>query len=521
MRFRRFINIHKFWLILFFFFCTQTHGSDYYFIQSDSIIFSTDDSLVRYQIYDVNGDSLDEIFALYESCYYLYSFQLDSIMFSDTSGNYHFSGGLIVDNYDLDSNKHLLLTNYNRDLLIQDGFVEHNSRILTGFHYVGLGKPRMTLYFGDINSDLQNELIVTGLGYYFDGITWSYEYIYSGDMLILNSNDWSRIWNNECEHLWAREWDPCRPNGENTLFNDLNGDGKVEIIAWGRYFWYSYLANCSMDPYNDICIDSSVYQLFDVLDGRGNIHFSSFAPTQMTAITGHFSSLPAGEKIIVLKDGFSIDSTVFNPSGQYAFYCLCYVGDSIRLLWGKDASEYERNLFSIPSIPHTFCASTPNDQYSLRSGDDGSIIGTINGLRKGLNTSEGHFLPLDDSIIQLIQVDGDKVYLYKLTSKLDVTTDQNISLPEKFILFQNIPNPFNPSTTIEFELPTGTDINLEIFDILGRRIASLANGYRKAGHYSVEWDGNDSGGRPASSGVYICRLTTGDYDSTIRMVKLK
>lgn len=87
------------------------------------------------------------------------------------------------------------------------------------------------------------------------------------------------------------------------------------------------------------------------------------------------------------------------------------------------------------------------------------------------------------------------------------------NIPEEFKLSQNYPNPFNPVTTIEYTIPKGSNVSLKIFDITGREVASLVDKYQDAGTFIVNW--NASG---FSSGIYIYRLTAGNYSDTKKMI---
>ncbi len=103
-----------------------------------------------------------------------------------------------------------------------------------------------------------------------------------------------------------------------------------------------------------------------------------------------------------------------------------------------------------------------------------------------------------------------------------VTDEKPFLIPEKLILYQNYPNPFNSLTTIEFELPRKEIINLEIFNILGQKVAVLAdNKPYPPGHHAVRWDGTLSNGYPAPSGVYFYSLSGNIFNTTKRMVLLK
>ncbi len=90
-----------------------------------------------------------------------------------------------------------------------------------------------------------------------------------------------------------------------------------------------------------------------------------------------------------------------------------------------------------------------------------------------------------------------------------------------FALHQNIPNPFNPVTTIRFDLPEGTRLRIDIYDAGGRHIRSLAECRYEDGNWSVDWDGRDSVGRLVASGIYFYRLYSKSFTGTRKMVLLR
>jgi hypothetical protein len=83
------------------------------------------------------------------------------------------------------------------------------------------------------------------------------------------------------------------------------------------------------------------------------------------------------------------------------------------------------------------------------------------------------------------------------------------------------PNPFNPTTTIAYSLALAGDAELVVYDVTGRRVRTLVDGFVTAGDHEVRWDGRDDGGEVVSSGVYFYRLRAGDVVETQRMVLLK
>ncbi|MDO9577159.1 MAG: FlgD immunoglobulin-like domain containing protein [Candidatus Cloacimonadales bacterium] len=90
-------------------------------------------------------------------------------------------------------------------------------------------------------------------------------------------------------------------------------------------------------------------------------------------------------------------------------------------------------------------------------------------------------------------------------------------------LFQNSPNPFNPSTTISFELYTETSENTElvIYNLKGQLIKTLVSEPLSAGRHSYVWNGTDESGKKVSNGIYFYKLTSGDYSETRKALMLK
>ncbi len=105
----------------------------------------------------------------------------------------------------------------------------------------------------------------------------------------------------------------------------------------------------------------------------------------------------------------------------------------------------------------------------------------------------------------------------------DVMEEDNSQLlPENFFLYQNYPNPFNPTTTIEFEMPRKDNINLDIYNILGRKIRSLiTNKQYSPGKHVINWDGYNQKGEAVSSGIYFYKLSGSNISQTKKMVLVR
>ena len=102
-----------------------------------------------------------------------------------------------------------------------------------------------------------------------------------------------------------------------------------------------------------------------------------------------------------------------------------------------------------------------------------------------------------------------------------VANDDPTAAPMAVKLTGNYPNPFNPSTTLSFSLPDTRLIRLEIFNLKGQRVKTLASGELASGKHSYVWNGMDDNGRPVSSGVYLYRLQAGDFSASRKMMLMK
>ncbi len=106
----------------------------------------------------------------------------------------------------------------------------------------------------------------------------------------------------------------------------------------------------------------------------------------------------------------------------------------------------------------------------------------------------------------------------------DVPTDvkkDHSAIPEHYALQFNYPNPFNPVTNIQYDLPENTNVNLTVYNILGQQVKQLIERYHTAGYYTLQWDGTDAFGRSVSSGLYFYRLKTDGFVDVKKMFLLK
>ena len=112
---------------------------------------------------------------------------------------------------------------------------------------------------------------------------------------------------------------------------------------------------------------------------------------------------------------------------------------------------------------------------------------------------------------------GDKDYHSLMVLSVNVTA----AVPDRFVLHPAYPNPFNPITVIEYDLPKESHVTLVVYDVTGREVATLADGLEQAGRSSVSWNGKDDLGQPVGAGVYLYRIQADRFSRTRKMVLLK
>jgi hypothetical protein len=122
-----------------------------------------------------------------------------------------------------------------------------------------------------------------------------------------------------------------------------------------------------------------------------------------------------------------------------------------------------------------------------------------------------------------IKANTDSAYQIRAEGIVLNITDKTEINPEEFVLEQNYPNPFNPSTKIKYQIPAslnpsqgGTFVQLIVYDILGREVTVLVNEEKQPGIYESVFDGSN-----LPSGIYLYRLTAGEYSETKKLVLLK
>jgi hypothetical protein len=157
-----------------------------------------------------------------------------------------------------------------------------------------------------------------------------------------------------------------------------------------------------------------------------------------------------------------------------------------------------------------------NRGFDIERGTNGeyATIGFISGA--GTSTEEQSYTFIDKQVAvgthtyRLKQIDFDGSYSYSNIIEVDVTT------PLTFSLSQNYPNPFNPTTKISYSVPFDSKVTISVYSITGEMVMELVNDNVSAGSYSVDFDGSN-----LASGMYIYKMTAGNFTQTNKMMLMK
>jgi len=164
-------------------------------------------------------------------------------------------------------------------------------------------------------------------------------------------------------------------------------------------------------------------------------------------------------------------------------------------------------------------------EYRLNGGDwlpgladDGTFDGPEEDFTLDITVSENGPYTIECRAQNNVGNYTDPVFVDEF--EVDTATDTP-DMPLAFRLDAPVPNPFNPSTSIQYHLPYATEAALTVLDLSGRTVRVLASGHQQAGSHTVIWDGTDSRGHRMSSGVYFYRLEASGYTQTRKMTLLK
>ncbi len=152
-----------------------------------------------------------------------------------------------------------------------------------------------------------------------------------------------------------------------------------------------------------------------------------------------------------------------------------------------------------------------HDPFIRQGYEDGRVIAWTGELLDSLRTRYGRGL----AFVTLSEA------AEALNPSLTSVAFAEKSVPGLPLLHPNHPNPFNPATTLSYTIPAEGPVSLAIFDLSGRPVTRLVNGYQPSGTHTCTWNGTSMDGKPVSSGVYLCILRLADYSVSQKIILIK
>ena len=229
------------------------------------------------------------------------------------------------------------------------------------------------------------------------------------------------------------------------------------------------------------------------------------------------------------ENGNGFDNTTNNCTLLYSIACDVAAFDSAASIEGAQGVDcMAKAWLRVSGGGPAFLGNTREGLVSYSSGleqaflqqifnDGNTRIGQAEADSKAsygsLFLAETHNLFGDPSMIMWMNVPPGSVARGQAPQKGELTSD---NAPKEFRLSQNYPNPFNPTTTIQYALPVDSHVTLRVYDVLGRLVVTLIDGYQHAGYHNVRFDGTE-----LSSGIYIYKLTAAKFVSVKEMLMLK
>ena len=163
-----------------------------------------------------------------------------------------------------------------------------------------------------------------------------------------------------------------------------------------------------------------------------------------------------------------------------------------------------------------------NFGFEIQRSEDNINFSKIVFIHGHGTTSSPHSYKYTDSSLaagkfyyRLRQIDFDG------TSNFSQVTEVTIYNPSKLMLHQNFPNPFNPTTNIQFTIPNAGSVTIDIYNFTGNLVRNLLNCYKPTGNFSIVWDGKNNDGARVSSGLYFCRMAVNEITITKKMMLTK
>lgn len=277
----------------------------------------------------------------------------------------------------------------------------------------------------------------------------------------------------------------------------------------------------STNPTNRIYYGSDSTQVFR-LDNAN----AATGTTVPTAVTG--TNFPAGAYVsCIAVNPRNADTAivVFSNYNVLSLFLTTNGGTSWSSVGGNlDQNSNGPSCRWVTILPigsgYQYYVATSTGVYSTNSLNGAATVWALEGATQIGNVVTTMVVSRGSDSLVVAATHGNGVFSTKWISATAVQRATDVT-PRNFSLSQNYPNPFNPSTTIQYDVPRTGSVTLTVFDVTGRRVATLFEGTRVAGSYTALWDGRSSDHSQVASGIYFYRIEAAGLTATRKMLMLK
>jgi len=288
------------------------------------------------------------------------------------------------------------------------------------------------------------------------------------------------------------------------LIADYNDDGLIDVNDLNAFStaWNADDISMELGPVTGLIphliptLDNA-YDLRDIMILARMWHWSNNTPSLMLANINQY-----GPQLDIQQSGKILDITLTEDvvSGQ-----VLVLFDQTKLEIENTIDQLNQNEITLKS--HFKAAGNLLiEKAYLTKKQEKSISLEMNSLDKKDSYISIQFIFLDQ---------------YNNTVTQGFVSKKVIAVPKEFALQNNYPNPFNPATTIQYDIPIDVEVLLVVYDILGRHVKTLINTTQTAGYKSIKWNGTNDQGQMISAGVYFYHLQTNGYSKVRKMLLLK
>ncbi|SVB63734.1 uncharacterized protein METZ01_LOCUS216588, partial [marine metagenome] len=264
---------------------------------------------------------------------------------------------------------------------------------------------------------------------------------------------------------------------------------------------------------NEIIVPNSIYSYDD-----------GYLPAD-ELIPGNGYWIKAFEPGTVTLDGNRRNGKSFSSNDTFEYLNSVDI-NGVRLYFGSLLDEHQLDQFDLPPKPPAGGFDVRfinNSRYTVEGNTiDLMNLGQFLPIEYDIKDCNSHWVLYCLSLNQEFQLEGKGSFsLDGNIESLLLKKAESLGTPQTFSLHPAFPNPFNPSTTISYDLPISAFVTLRIFDLLGHERVVLVNQYMDAGNHKIDWKSNNNFGNKAETGVYFIVLETEYFSETQKLLLIK